>query len=407
MKKRKRWIKTGSLLLAGMLLLSGCGTLKNTEGTAGNGKTDDGSGSTAMGRYTETELSLEDMMQGNICQMLTLSDGNIVILNEFVSSLVSEDQGQSFHAYEIPVVDQLNAEQHYVMDLKMNADGTTAVIYDDSTEEESVDEFGKHIRYIVISPEGETTELTLPLPEDEYARNVWVSPEGDCYFASVSAHTLYRVKKGETEGTPFLTIDEGAPRMLSFAGDLMIMDGYDYEAPLLYDLKADTYVEDTVLADFVKEYYGQRSFNGSSWFDLYLFQGKEDGVIYLAGTKGLHRHVIGGSAVEQVIDGSLSRLSSPSYGLCGMVELDNQEFLAVFSGGIVVHFVYDPDIASVPSVKLKAYSLSENIYMQAAIMRRIPPFHLSFYTLPEGQDVFHQSFIIMNWRNINLGNSNL
>ena len=113
-------------------------------------------------------------------------------------------------AYEIPVVDQLNAEQHYVMDLKMNADGTTAVIYDDSTEEESVDEFGKHIRYIVISPEGETTELTLPLPEDEYARNVWVSPEGDCYFASVSAHTLYRVKKGETEGTPFLTIDEDA-----------------------------------------------------------------------------------------------------------------------------------------------------------------------------------------------------
>ena len=90
-------------------------------------------------------------------------------------------------------------------------------------------------------------------------------------------------------------------------------------------------------------------------------------MIYLAGTKGLHRHVIGGSAVEQVIDGSLSRLSSPSYGLCGMVELDNQEFLAVFSGGIVVHFVYDPDIASVPSVKLKAYSLSENIYMQAAI----------------------------------------
>ena len=224
MKKRKRWIKTGSLLLAGMLLLSGCGTLKNTEGTAGNGKTDDGSGSTAMGRYTETELSLEDMMQGNICQMLTLSDGNIVILNEFDSSLVSEDQGQSFHAYEIPVVDQLNAEQYYVMDLKMNADGTTAVIYDDSTEEESVDEFGKHFRYIVISPEGETTELTLPLPEDEYARNVWVSPEGDCYFASVSAHTLYRVKKGETEGTPFLTIDEDAPRMLSFAGDLMIMD---------------------------------------------------------------------------------------------------------------------------------------------------------------------------------------
>ena len=369
MKKRKRWIKTGSFLLAGMLLLGGCGTLKNTEGTAGNGKTDDGdgAGSTAMGRYMETELSLEDMMQGNICQLLTLSDGNTVILNEFDSSLISEDQGQSFHTYEIPVVDQLNAEQHYVMDLKMNADGTTAVIYDDNTEEESVDEFGKYIKYIVISPEGETTELTLPLSEDEYARNVWISPEGDCYFASVSTHTLYRVKKGETEGTPFLTIDEDAPRMLSFAGDLMIMDGYDYEAPLLYDLKADTYVEDTVLADFVKEYYGQRSFNGSSWFDLYLFQGKEDGVIYLAGTKGLHRYVIGGSAVEQVIDGSLSRLSSPSYGLCGMVELDNQEFLAVFNGGIAVRFVYDPDIAAVPSVKLKAYSLSEDTYMQAAV----------------------------------------
>lgn len=94
----------------------------------------------------------------------------------------------------------------------------------------------------------------------------------------------------------------------------------------------EAYVEDEVLAAFVKEHYAERGFNGSSWHNLCLFPG-EEGVVYLAGRHGLHRHVIGGAAMEQIVDGRLSHLGSPQYGLAGMVFLETGEFLAVSAQG--------------------------------------------------------------------------
>ena len=95
------------------------------------------------------------------------------------------------------------------------------------------------------------------------------------------------------------------------------------------------------------------------FYDLYFFMGEEN-ILYLAGKNGLHRHVIGGNAIEQVIDGKLSVFNNPSFALRGMTALDNREFLALFSGGAVVKFTYNPDIPTVPAKKLKVYSLKEN-----------------------------------------------
>ena len=105
---------------------------------------------------------------------------------------------------------------------------------------------------------------------------------------------------------------------------------------------------DQAFADFVEENYADRQFNGGSWYDLFLFSGEEE-TLYLAGKKGLHRHVIGQEETQQLIDGAISRLGSPKYGLVGMVMLETEEFLALFSGGKLIRFTFDPDVSAVPS----------------------------------------------------------
>ena len=71
--------------------------------------------------------------------------------------------------------------------------------------------------------------------------------------------------------------------------------------------------------------------------------------------------------MEQVIDGSLCTLNNPAYGLQGMTMLDNNEFLAFFTDGRLARYTYDPNVPTVPSERLKAYSLEESDTLRKAI----------------------------------------
>ena len=69
----------------------------------------------------------------------------------------------------------------------------------------------------------------------------------------------------------------------------MIVDGYDYPAPVLFDMDKKEVLEKEELSAFMEENYKDRMFNGGSWYDMYLFPG-EEGELYFAGRKGLHRY---------------------------------------------------------------------------------------------------------------------
>ena len=53
----------------------------------------------------------------------------------------------------------------------------------------------------------------------------------------------------------------------------------------------------------------------------------EGDVIYLAFSDGIYRHTIGGSAIEEVADGSLNSLGNPMMQLRGMTVLEDEVFL--------------------------------------------------------------------------------
>ncbi|MDE6184720.1 MAG: hypothetical protein K2G39_04730, partial [Lachnospiraceae bacterium] len=370
-----------------MVLAMGCTSV--TEGTNADGESD-----VAMGRYAEEEINLAEMV-GTVSGMKKLSDGTLLITDRQMGVLKSKDNGATWESENSQwLEDKLSAT--YVMDIQITEDGTLGIIYDDyearnhteedaaadvegeesenSTEEDSEEAkedvqesdsaFDLSPECALVKADGTVIPVALAVTEEEmYPNRIWMSDTGKI-FVTTLGDTIYEVKEdGSSES--YLTL-EGRPMQISFNKDKMIVDGYGFKAPLIYDMDKKTYIEDTALNAFVEEQYGERGFNGGSWYDLAYFFDTE-GALYLAGKKGLHRHVIGEEEFEQLIDGALSRLGSPQYGIKDMVMLEKEKFLAVFNSGKLVRFSFDPNMPSVPGNILKLYSLEESYDLRVAI----------------------------------------
>lgn len=353
-----------------MITLAGCGnggtSVNDNTGNASLHMNESGQSgaqsadSTAMGRYVEEIIDLSDRI-GYASHIYQMDDGNLLISDNFNAFLVSADKGETWEAeteersWKTPLI-----EWDGIDSIAVGADNTVAVVYHENQGDpldEDYNPFDAKPELMIVQPDGTETRVEVSLTEeDEAFRSVWISDTGRI-FASTYGTNLYEIKE-DGSGEVFLTL-EMSPMLLQFQNNLMIIDGWYYEELLIYDMEKQEYIEDEVLGDFVRENYKDRSNNGGSFYDLYFFMGEEN-ILYLAGKKGLYRHVIGGSAIEQVIDGNLSIFNNPSYTLRGMLALDNSEFVALFGGGKVVKFTYEPDIPAVPSITLKVYSLEEN-----------------------------------------------
>ncbi len=314
----------------------------------------------AMGRYVEEVTDLSGQISGRRNRLFQLADGSLIISDGNKPFLVSKDNGVTWEEEKHPWLSKLEEADSYICDIAIGADSTTALVIGRMEGDEYIQEG------LVIRADGTEIPVEAPSP-DIYPRAVGVSDEGRVFVSMGRSDDLYEVKDdGSCE--LYLTVPNGGPSFMQFHGSLLIMDGASYDTLVLYDIEKEEYVKgDEVLTDFVKTYYnGGNQFETDDGFDMYFFVGEEN-VLYLAGEKGLHRHVVGGSAVEQIIDGSLCTLSNPADVLEGMVMLENNEFLALFTGAKLVRFVYDAEMPTVPDEVVKIYSLKENTTIQQAV----------------------------------------
>lgn len=381
MKKGKRlW----SVLLALSLAfgaLSGCGGSplgeKEAEGTGvqgrvkeeeagGDGKEppaepgdakDNDQKNTAMGRYVETITDLSDFCN-RLCGVTRLTDGSLVTADiGSGTTMTLAPESQEWEPDKPGWFRELDIK--YVFDLSFGADGTAGIIYKPQSEQSADEEnYYADARCLVVKPDGTQIPVEIPGGGDNAPDDIAITETGRVFIATMAGE-IYEAKE-DGGAQKVLTVDK-RPEQIQFQGNIMIMDAERYDGFLLYDLEKKEYVEDEVLHDFVQENYKDRSYSSADAYEVVFFPG-EDGVIYIAGEKGLHRHVIGGSAMEQVIDGALSCFGNPAYvhSLVGMTALPDNEFLAAFYGGKVARFTYDPDIPTVPDERLKVYSLREN-----------------------------------------------
>jgi len=333
---------------------------------------------TAMGRYVETVADLSEFCS-RVSGVTRMEDGSLVVTDCNGTQMISKDNGTEWEPDRISWFQELDIQ--YVFDLAFGPDGTAGIIYkpegeessdaeshseedagEEASEQEESDiseDYWSDAKCLVIKPDGTRVPVESSGSGEEWEpENIFISDAGKVFITTLNG-VIYEV--GEDGGAAKILTVEKRPEQVCFQGNLMIMDAERYDGFLLYDLEKKEYVEDEILHDFVQENYKDRSYSSADAFEIVFFPG-DDGVLYIAGEKGLHRHVIGGSVMEQVIDGSLSCFGNPSYShsLIEMTALPDNEFLAVFYGGKAAHFVYNPDIPTVPNERLKVYSLKEN-----------------------------------------------
>lgn len=370
--KRKRMLAVWLLLVMTAGLLGGCGKsgqddVPGTQGAAseetdrvntntGTGEADEKgdaseNGEKAMGRYVENPIDLSEYVTKDY-GVTQLADGSILVLDEKVGQIISTDGGETWETKPIPGIDDMDAftEDNYIFQMRAGLDGTVYVLSSPNTN--GTGEF--HVGLLVGRPDG-SSQVIEGLTDEGLVSDIWVSPENRLFVRVSGASCLYELNLTDGSLSNYITL-EFQPDLVQFQGDYMILMTA-YEGVTFYDMKEEKVVADDVLKKFMEENYLGEYYADES-FTVYVVPGEEE-VIYVAGKGGVYRHVIGGSAMEQIIDGALSSFSNPAMNLRGMTTLPQDEFLVLFSGGQLIRYTYDPNVPTVPEDLVTVYALEE------------------------------------------------
>lgn len=375
-KQGKVLKKAAAVWLAGALAVSlmGCGKAgggKGDDGTPGTGEASGADG--AMGRYVET---ITDVDTGEIMDLRELSDGRLVLLeNGAEGRWCSEDGGKTWAPDVLPGWEQFvqgDDELRSVYDMQAAPDGSVAVLYQSygsKTGDESMEDMLENVwereTYIWLIPaEGEEKKIALPAAEEELVKCLCFSEDGSRLFAATSEQKIYEIDREAGTARLFMTADITPDVFCVWENYLAVKNERD--GVVVYQLDTQERIEDDVITDFVKANCVVKEKVAESTYSIFPAEGEG---IYLVCSKGVYRHAIGGTVLEQVINGGLCSLMDPMKHVVKMIRTGEEGFLAAFSEKTLSSFAYDPKIATMPSQTLTAYSLTENDILRQAIIR--------------------------------------
>lgn len=384
MRKKSMFKRWAALFLAAAvgITVSGCGTKEpsgsetgtqagvmeeNPSGT-GQGDTEDNGG---MGRYVESTV-LECEYWDRV-ETQTLDDGQIVFVNSMTGrKMVSEDKGNTWEVEESEAFTAFTQE-HYPVSTAIAKDGTLALVCMEKPE--GSEEYVYNL--YIYNTDDTSRQIPFEKPDaDSYLSDVQFDDQGNLYAYASGCRYVYKVDVNEGTAEKLIELQDSCWRMQCVKNILMLVSN---EELFLYDLEKKSFIVDETLNNFVAETFKDLSWTGAGYVN-YSFLG-EDNTIYLAGEKGLYRHVIGGSAVEQVIDGGLSSLGAPSHGIMAMTVNDQNEFLTAYSDNKIVKFTYDATVSTIPNDKITVYSLTDDEMVRqtiAAYQTQYPDFYIEY-----------------------------
>lgn len=374
--RQKKIKQIGSILLATTLGVGLVGCTKITQeqtqdvtDTARNEQTTEES--SGMGRYIEkvAELPEETAFYGGY-SIAKQTDGTLLLFANNGECFESKDNGTTWNRSNAIDFTDLVAG-NYILESAVASDGTVAIAYtpnvdesgeaDFEVDEEETDDVVPLFN-LLIYQNGEKHEFTMNFSEEEMYVSSFCFDETGRLFASVYGGNIYEINTQTGESTLFLSADD---TIMDIQVHDHIMMCIMFDQLVFYDMEQKTVMKDEVLQNFVSDYCSL-DYTGAGYTG-YGFMGK-DNTVYVTCEKGLYRHVLGGSAMEQVVDGNLSTFGNPSYQITAAMELDDKEFLVAFTEGRIVHYVYDEDIPTTPSEKISVYSLRKSTSVKQAIL---------------------------------------
>lgn len=372
MKKLGKWT---ALFCAGVIavsFLAGCGGESGE--INGTGKDEEHGGSEAaaeksMGRYLEQEITVPQISDEPdyypAPYLGRREDGKLVLADKNLGCYISEDQGESWEAAGCPWSELL--ENQYISDIALSPDGAMALVcnvYEEEEPEESDIQL-EESRYYYIDSEGTITEIPFQGGEDEAIIKFAFDRQGRLYGCGFDSR-VYRFDR-EAGTAKKLFEMEGIVNSVCFTGRYMVALTSRDEI-ILYDLEKEMPVEDdSLLQDFITENLGSAGAKAEWGYDVIATPGEGDDIVYLAFRGGLYRHVIGGTVMEQIIDGGVTAFGDPSAELFAMEMLPDNAFIVLYTGRRIYKYTYDPNVPTVPERQLDVYSLTENDSLRQAV----------------------------------------
>lgn len=397
-KIKKRWTAL-CLAVVTAVSLMGCGGPAGSSETTENGVRPGNAGggvneAVAMGRYVE---AVSEVDAGSVMDIRELTDGRLVLLEDGAAGrMVSADGGVTWSEDVLPGWYELLEAGYSMVDMKAAPDGSVALLCrnykhslpqedgqageeTDETENPSGEEPDEaaegealtvmempesYIGVYLISPDGKTQWARIALEEEEKLDSLCFSEDGGRLLAASDEGKIYEIDRNTGEGRFLMTVDI-APDMFCVWENYMAVKS-EQEGVRLYDMETTERIADDVLSDFVSQ---NCKGNQDTFLSTYTIFPAEKGSLYLACNKGMYRHVIGGAAMEQVINGGLSSFSDPARHVSKVIRFGENGFLAAFSEGKISNFTYDANISTTPSQRMTAYSLTESTILRQAIIR--------------------------------------
>lgn len=349
-------IKIGSILLAAVLLLGGCG---GNAPIGQDGNADSRQSGTGKGRYIETTANFADRLS-NTMAIGNLEDGLPYVLDTAEGLYDVDQKGVHVKPEAMGLQKGLKElrEEIIVLNAAIAPDGTAALAYIDAQQGNAAELEG--IGYRIVDLEGNSRELTIP-PMDDLISRLWYKADGSLYGTSYLGK-VYEIRDDGNSCEMLFDFGENTGHV-SFVGNTMIL--INVKGIFFYNLDKKEWLEDETASRFILEECNWEPLSENQ-YSILAFPGENDS-FYIACEKGLYRHVLGGSTMEMVIDGSLCSLGDKSQRLMGMVETGNHEFAALHYGGKISYYVFDPEISTVPEKMLTVYSLRENDLLKQTI----------------------------------------
>lgn len=358
MGKRFPRKKITAVFLAAALLFCGCGADSDGQGTEGK------AASAAMGRYLEESFPTK-YENYRPMELLPAESGIYLVRDQLMDEIVNTETMKSKLQLQYPQAFRTITEGQGIINMAVAENGARLFTLYKSGENNT----SLFLSYF-LTPEGELREWDTV--GEENRAYFWYGRDG-YFYVNARADTsygggdvLYRVDT-ETGETDYLWDFPGNVVYLAVSGEYLFADCGG--TLMIYSLSSkERLSEDSVLNETLKKYLGEYEGDFSRIYLIAPSQ-KEEG-IYVLTHEGLFYHVMYGTVMEQMIEGSLCSIGDISKCFSALYVDETGDmpvFYVAYDSGKASRFVYDSAEPAVPETMLRVYSLQEDSNVRQAV----------------------------------------